>query len=177
MTSKLAIAYAKYCLAVKKGVIDDDTRNAISLLFSEESLFEKFQIIGVVINTIFNSYKEKDRLDLAKEECLKLKFGLYVPEEKIFSKVLDLLCIHRNDDFDIQIQAMKDVFTIIITGNRNIDPFYKAVLKLMIQRLIVIKKGDEIGINADPEFSSQVISRLEELEDVEDYIEFFVWYC
>lgn len=178
MTTKMALAYAKYCLAIKKGIIDDDTREAISILFSDESIFEKYEIIGVIINTLFKSYKESNKINLAKEECLKLKFGKYIPRKEIFTKILDLLSVDRNEEYETQIRIMKETESDIILGDRNIDPIYKAVYRLMIQRLIVLTKGEENAIISEPDFSSKVINRLDELdkEGIEDSLEFFVWY-
>ena len=113
MTSKFAIVYAKYSMAINTDTVDNKLRDEFCKLFNEEPENEKDRLVSLIINMIFDHYKTDDRLDLAKEECLKLDFGKYLPNKTTFGLVLDLLSVHRNDDCETQINAIKDVVLFI----------------------------------------------------------------
>ena len=127
---------------------------------------------------IFDHYKIDDRLDLAKEECLKLDFGKYLPNKTTFGLVLDLLSVHRNDDCETQINAIKDVVLFIKERDQYLDYFYKGIFNLMLQRLLTIDDENRTqGVNLDPDLALEVISGLENLDDVEYGLELIIWYC
>ncbi len=176
MTSKFALIYAKYTMAINSDTVDDKLRDEFSKAFNEEPEIEKNKLIEIIINMIFDHYKKINRLDLAKEECLKLKFEKYLPNPATFGLILDLLSIRMDDGYDVQLDAMRDVIIFIKERDEYLDSLYKGVYQLMLQRLLVLSEDGVSAINFDPDLSSEIISSLEKLEDVEYFNEFLIWY-
>ena len=177
MDINFSIAYSKYCLALDADNITDEIRDDFCGYFEEPDLQFIRGFVGRIINTIIKHYLDKDQLDFAKEECLKLDFDTYLPNKEVFSRVLDFLMISRIEPLDKQINAINDVLLFVKNRDEHLDYFNKGILSICLSRIVASVDPNLFpAVTTDPDLTTEVLNSIEKFSDVDYYIELIDWY-